>query len=128
MVILFPDEEAIKLRDDVQIQCESSFPSLVLSNWLTRRLQLVVLVTVIYTSLGRPFTLYKPVAAAPEDRTHMAAFLKKVPDLVKSGAVKPNPVKLWDGGLDAVNDGLQYMRDGKNSGEKIVYRLWDGGK
>lgn len=53
----------------------------------------------------------------------MASFLEKVPGLVSSGAIKPNPVKLWEGGLESVNDGLQYMREGKNSGEKIVYRL-----
>lgn len=53
----------------------------------------------------------------------MAKFLRKVPDLVKSGAVKPNPVMLWEGGLEGISDGLQYMREGKNSGEKIVYRI-----
>lgn len=53
----------------------------------------------------------------------MAAFLKKVPALVSSGAIKPNPVKLWDGGLASINDGLQYMKEGKLSGGKIVYRV-----
>ena len=58
-----------------------------------------------------------------EDREHMAQFLKKVPELVMSGQVKPNPVKLWEGGLGAINAGLKYMMDGKVSGEKIVYRV-----
>ena len=53
----------------------------------------------------------------------MTQFLKKVPELVKSGQVKPNPVKLWDGGLEAINAGLKFMMDGKISGEKIVYRV-----
>ena len=53
----------------------------------------------------------------------MAGFLKKVPALVSSGAIKPNPIKVWDGGLAAINEGLQYMREGKVSGEKIVYRV-----
>ena len=53
----------------------------------------------------------------------MAQFLRKVPEMVRSGAVRPNPVKLWEGGLEAVNDGLQYMREGKTSAEKIVYRI-----
>ena len=34
-----------------------------------------------------------------------------------------DPVKLWEGGLDGVNAGLDYMREGKNSGEKLVYRI-----
>ena len=53
----------------------------------------------------------------------MAAFLKKLPTLVKDGAVKPLPIKLWEGGLQGVPDGLQYMREGKVSAEKLVYRV-----
>lgn len=53
----------------------------------------------------------------------MSAFLKKLPALVSAGSIKPNPIKLWDGGLESINDGLQYMREGKLSGQKIVYRL-----
>ncbi|KAI0921151.1 hypothetical protein AcW1_004772 [Taiwanofungus camphoratus] len=53
----------------------------------------------------------------------MAVFLKKVLGLVSAGAIKPNLVKLWEGGLDSIKDGLQYMREGKNSGEKIVYKV-----
>ena len=58
-----------------------------------------------------------------EDRAHMAAFLKKGPQLVKEGSVKPLPIKLWEGGLEAIPDGLQYMREGKVSAEKIVYKV-----
>lgn len=53
----------------------------------------------------------------------MAQFLTKTPELVAAGKVKPNPIKLWEGGLYGISDGLQYMREGKNSGEKIVYRV-----
>lgn len=53
----------------------------------------------------------------------MAAFLSKLPALVSSGAIKPNPIKLWDGGLASIKDGLQFMKEGKLSGEKIVYRV-----
>lgn len=53
----------------------------------------------------------------------MAGFLKKLPKLVQDGAIKPLPIKLWEGGLGAVPDGLQYMREGKVSAEKIVYRV-----
>ena len=76
----------------------------------------------IYTACGREFSTPRKVwPVEPEDRAHMAAFLKKVPQLVKDGAVKPVPVKLWEGGLAAISDGLAYMREGKVSGEKIVY-------
>ncbi len=53
----------------------------------------------------------------------MAQFLKKVPGFVSAGLLKPNPVKLLEGGLDGVNTGLDYMREEKHSGEKLVYRI-----
>ncbi|KAI0748384.1 GroES-like protein [Daedaleopsis nitida] len=81
--------------------------------------------TLVYTALGRAFTFGSGAhyAVSDEDRTHMAAFLKKLPKLVQDGAVKPLPIKLWEGGLAAVPDGLQHMREGKVSAEKIVYRV-----
>ncbi len=63
------------------------------------------------------------IPAAPQDRAFMVAFLKKLPQLVRDGAVKPLPTKLWEGGFDGIHAGLQYMREGKVSAEKIVYRL-----
>ncbi|EED81534.1 predicted protein [Postia placenta Mad-698-R] len=79
--------------------------------------------TLIYTALGREFALATlfPVSAA--DYAHMTAFLRTVPALVQTGALRPNPVRLWPGGLAAVPDGLQFMREGRVSGEKIVYRV-----
>ncbi|KZT68234.1 GroES-like protein [Daedalea quercina L-15889] len=80
--------------------------------------------TLIYTALGRPFSMLgQDYPACPEDRAHMAAFLRKLPELVREGKIVPNKTVLWEGGLQAVPDGLQYMREGKVSGEKIVYRL-----
>ncbi|CAE6502805.1 unnamed protein product [Rhizoctonia solani] len=61
--------------------------------------------------------------ASPHDRQHMASWMPKIEELIASGNVKPNPVKLWPGGLASVNDGFQYMRDGKVSAEKIVYNV-----
>jgi len=102
LTIQGPQQDAQKLREDVKVQQ-----------------------TLLYTVHGQAFQYgsraYYP--ASPEDRAHMANFLKKLPDLVSSGAIKPNPVKKWEGGLEAIVDGLQYMRDGKVSGEKIVYTL-----
>ncbi|RPD66616.1 GroES-like protein [Lentinus tigrinus ALCF2SS1-7] len=80
--------------------------------------------TLIYTALGRAFAWpSKHYPVSEEDRAHMVQFLKKVPGLVKEGSLKPLPVKLWEGGLSAVPDGLQYMREGKVTAEKIVYRV-----
>ena len=81
--------------------------------------------TLLYTALGRSFQ-YGPTAyypASPADREHMASWIPKIESLINSGKVKPNPVKLWPGGLQAVSEGFQYMRDGKESAEKIVYNV-----
>ena len=81
--------------------------------------------TLLYTALGRAFD-FGPDTQYPaslEDKAQIVQFLKKLPQLVLEGAVKPLPVKLWEGGLEAIPDGLQYMREGKVSAEKIVYRL-----
>ena len=54
----------------------------------------------------------------------MAVFMKnKLPGLVKDGSVKPINIKLWQGVISAIPEGLQYMRDGKVSAEKLVYLL-----
>ncbi|RDX46932.1 GroES-like protein [Lentinus brumalis] len=81
--------------------------------------------TLIYTSLGREFTYAtgQHWPAVPVDKEHMAQFLKKVPRLVKEGKIKPLPVKLWEGGLAAIPEGFQYMKEGKVSAVKIVYRV-----
>lgn len=81
--------------------------------------------TLIYTALGRAFDFgpSKHFPILPDDRAQIVEFLKKVPQLVKNGAIKPASIKLWEGGLAAIPDGLQYMREGKVSAEKIVYRV-----
>ena len=81
-------------------------------------------VSIVYSTYGLKLDFLKTIyPGAPEDRAHTVRFLKKLPELVSTGKIKPNPVKLWPGGLDAINDGLKYMEQGKVSAEKIVYRL-----
>ena len=77
----------------------------------------------IYTALGRDFTLVKHFPPSTEDRVHMVQFLEKMPALVSAGAVRPNPVTVRPGGLAAIPEGLKFMKEGGNSGEKIVYRV-----
>lgn len=118
LTILPPGDEASKANPDVSVQGMSSLfvPFSFLFPLLT--------VTLIYTSLGQAFS-YRGVEnpASPEDRAHMVQFLHKVPELIKSGAIRPNRVKLWEGGLAAIPEGLEYMRSGKLSAEKIVYKV-----
>ena len=47
-----------------------------------------------------------------EDHAQMAQLLRKLPSFVSAGLLSPNPIKFWEGGLNSVNDGLNYMREG----------------
>ncbi|OBZ65228.1 Protein TOXD [Grifola frondosa] len=84
-----------------------------------------MMMTMVYTALGDAVDFGPEMrwSVSPEDRAHMVAFLKKVPKLVAEEKLKPNPVKLWEGGLAAVPEGLQHAREGKVRAEKIVYRV-----
>ncbi|EIW60398.1 GroES-like protein [Trametes versicolor FP-101664 SS1] len=124
--------DAISLKESQRISAEVIAPTggkvvLVLGPeaGATDRKDVQFILTLIYTSLGREFGFgpgsHYPVSS--EDRAQMVEFLKKVPQIVKDGAVKPPAIKLWEGGLGAIIDGLQYMREGKVSAEKIVYRV-----
>lgn len=89
------------------------------------RTDLFFVFTLLSTALGREVHLQgicQP--ASSSNHAHMAQFLAKTPELVATGQEKPNPTKLFEGGFNAISEGLQYMREGKNSGEKIIYRIW----
>lgn len=60
---------------------------------------------------------------APEDKQQLVDFLKTLPDLIAKGLIKPNPVRLLDGGFEGIKSGLDILREGKYSGEKLVVRL-----
>ncbi|KAH8099834.1 GroES-like protein [Cristinia sonorae] len=92
-----PEADAQSLRPDISIQAST-----------------------VYTTHGRALG---PVPAQPQDKALMVHFLKKFPELVKSGALKPNPTKLINGGLAGIPEGFEYMLSGKVSGEKVVYEL-----
>ena len=71
-----------------------------------------------------PFELFGteyPVVA--EDRAHAASFVKRLSVLLKSGQLKPNPIRVVPGGLEGVAAGMKVMEEGKVSGIKIVHRL-----
>ncbi|KAI0807670.1 GroES-like protein [Fomes fomentarius] len=81
--------------------------------------------TLLYTAQGRAFDFGpdRHFPASLEDKDQIVQFLKKFPKLASDRAIKPLPIKFWEGGLQAIPDGLQYMREGKVSAEKIVYRV-----
>jgi NADPH:quinone reductase-like Zn-dependent oxidoreductase len=80
--------------------------------------------TVAYMSFGEPFEL-GPMSfpAKPEDRVFAEKFLTAAERLLAEGKIKVHPVKLGKGGLQGVLDGLEQLKAGKLSGEKLVYNV-----
>jgi NADPH:quinone reductase-like Zn-dependent oxidoreductase len=82
--------------------------------------------TMAYTVFGEGFIFgRKEIPAQPEDRTFMEQFCGIFDDLLASGKVKVHPPRVCDAGLDGILDGLQLLREGKVSGEKLVYNIAD---
>ena len=55
---------------------------------------------------------------------HGVEFAKTAEKLLKDGKFVPHPQRLEQGGLNGIlESGLQIMRDGKYSAEKLVYRV-----
>ncbi|EIN07436.1 zinc-binding oxidoreductase ToxD [Punctularia strigosozonata HHB-11173 SS5] len=83
--------------------------------------------TMLYTASrlpqSGPTSMGGQLPAASEDHRQVADWMPKITELLQKGLVKPNPVKLWPGGLDAVVEGFEYMKSGRLSAEKIVYRV-----
>lgn len=118
VTILPITEEMKKLREDIDIICAYQCTLVMLG--LTHFQSDIV----VYTANGMEFEFRGKVwPVSQEDKAHMVQFLAKVPELVQTGKIKPNPTKLFEGGLDGINTGFKYMMEGKNSGEKIVYWL-----
>lgn len=79
-----------------------------------------------YTVFGEAFDkLGEHVPAKPEDFEHCKKFWRLAEELFRSGQLRAPPVRVGKDGLVGVFDGMQQSRDGKVSGEKLVYRVED---
>jgi len=61
--------------------------------------------------------------ASQEDYDHIHHFSQKVSQLLESGLLKPMKVKLWEGGLEKVAEGLTHLEEGKVNAEKLVIKV-----
>lgn len=60
----------------------------------------------------------------PADRIQLIEYLREtLPEHLREGLLRPMKVHLWEGGLERINDGFQYMIQGRVSAEKLVFRL-----
>lgn len=78
-----------------------------------------------YTLFGRPFQWLPPIgpkfAAIPSDRRALVDFYATLPELTKR--IRPPPIQLEGKGFEAVLAGLEKLRLGKVSGNKLVVTL-----
>lgn len=81
--------------------------------------------SLLYTATGSAFKIADwDIPARPQDRKQVRDWLAGPwIQLVERGLVKPNPVKLMPGGLAGIPEGFEYMKTGRNSAEKLVYKI-----
>ena len=73
---------------------------------------------------NKDFELFgKIFPASKEDYDHIYQFSQKVTQLLESGLLKPMKVKLWEGGLEKVAEGLTHLEEGKVNAEKLVIKM-----
>ena len=77
------------------------------------------------TLFGLPVELAGSFArdARPEDYTFALKWMKTAEDLLSKDKIQAHPAILKPGGLAGVIDGIDLLRKGKISGQKLVYRI-----
>jgi len=80
--------------------------------------------TLAYTLLGIGFQFLPSMKlpAIPEEREFYVKLNAKTPELIEKYGVRPNPTQEF-GGFDDILSGFQYMKEGKVSGAKLVYKM-----
>ncbi|KAJ5544505.1 Polyketide synthase enoylreductase [Penicillium sp. DV-2018c] len=81
--------------------------------------------TLAYTIIGEAFKFGDiPFPAKPEDKAFAENFSSTVVEpLLAQGKIKVHPLKVGKDGLKGVIEGLKLMKEGKVSGEKLVYNV-----
>ncbi|GAA5909276.1 hypothetical protein JCM6882_003786 [Rhodosporidiobolus microsporus] len=81
--------------------------------------------TLVYTCLGVPMKMGPfDMPAVPEDKRRIKEWLSvHLPALFASGKLRANPLLRRQGGLEKVDEGLDFLKEGKNSAQKLVYSL-----
>jgi NADPH:quinone reductase-like Zn-dependent oxidoreductase len=80
--------------------------------------------TLAYTVIGEPFDFGDAsIPEKPEDKAFAEKFQPVAERLLAEGSIQPHPPSVGADGLRGVLDGMQRMREGKVSGEKLVYRV-----
>ncbi|KAL9103463.1 MAG: hypothetical protein Q9163_001491 [Psora crenata] len=88
--------------------------------------------TLAYSAIGEEMSFQRKAGVIPpkipakvEDARFMEVFIPIAEALLAHGKIKAHPPRVREAGLRGILDGLQDMREGKVSGEKLVYRVAD---
>ncbi|KAJ5280553.1 Protein TOXD [Penicillium angulare] len=77
-----------------------------------------------YTCFGEPVKMGEiAIPALPEHKANAEKFAVLAEGLLAEEKLKTHPSRVGKGGLNGVLDGLDLMRNGKVSGEKLVYNV-----
>ncbi|KAH8826046.1 chaperonin 10-like protein [Flagelloscypha sp. PMI_526] len=82
--------------------------------------------TTVFTLLGFPFRYAhtRDFPVMPEDVANSLNFIsKELPPLFEGGKLKVQKLRLMDGGLDRIVEGLKILKEGKYGREKLVYSI-----
>ncbi|KAL2067329.1 hypothetical protein VTL71DRAFT_1754 [Oculimacula yallundae] len=79
-----------------------------------------------YTVMGEEFEIEGEVFPASKEDNQLARRFGVLCDqLLEQGLVRCHPVALREGGLEGILGGMMEMKEGKVSGQKLVYRISD---
>jgi hypothetical protein len=88
------------------------------------RKNITVSMVFAYTAYGEAFTKFGYEAPAnPEDYLYVSKFFDICEVLLAEGKLKPHPSALRPNGLDGILAGLEELKEGRVSGEKLVYSV-----
>ncbi|KAF5362712.1 hypothetical protein D9758_011743 [Tetrapyrgos nigripes] len=82
-------------------------------------------VSVAYMLFGKAFDFPFPCEASPGMVEFANKSSRMIEKLVAGGKMVLAPIKVFPDGLAGVQEGLEYMKSGKVSGEKVVFRISD---
>jgi hypothetical protein len=75
--------------------------------------------------MSQDFDYPRKFKTSPEQAKRGKELVELLAETVIQGLAKPGPVKLVEGGLGSVLEGMKYMVDGNVSGVKLTYRIAD---
>jgi len=78
---------------------------------------------IVYSLKGVEIKVFGGFPVIPGDKEGKEKWMLQMPELVGSGKLKANPLWRRDGGLARVNEGLEDMKNGKYSAQKITYKI-----